>query len=278
MDLTVAFQGVPGSYSEQAARQHFGDEVTLLARPRFADLFDVLEESLAQHAILPVENTYAGGVLSAYDLLLENNLHIQGEVILRVHHALLARPGVKLEDLRYVRSHPQALEQCEQFLLRYGLEGVPHFNTAGSARDLASEAWPATGVIASAYSAELYDLEVLAPNIEDAPYNYTRFFVVGTTHAPRSRYNKTSIVFATRHETCALYDCLGELATRGINFTKVESRPRRNRPWEPIFFVDFEGHWSDENCQRALVGLLQRSAFVQLLGSYPGARGELVGI
>ena len=138
--------------------------------------------------------------------------------------------------------------------------------------------WPATGVIASAYSAELYDLEVLAPNIEDAPYNYTRFFVVGTTHAPRSRYNKTSIVFATRHETCALYDCLGELATRGINFTKVESRPRRNRPWEPIFFVDFEGHWSDEDCQRALVGLLQRSAFVQLLGSYPGARGELVGI
>ncbi len=140
MDLTVAFQGVPGSYSEQAARQHFGDEVTLLARPRFADLFDVLEESLAQHAILPVDNTYAGGVLSAYDLLLENNLHIQGEVILRVHHALLARPEVKLEDLRYVRSHPQALEQCEQFLLRYGLEGVPHFNTAGSARDLASEA------------------------------------------------------------------------------------------------------------------------------------------
>ncbi len=200
MDLTVAFQGVPGSHSEQAVRQHFGDEVTLLARPRFADLFDVLEESLAQHAVLPVENTYAGGVLSAYDLLLENNLHIQGEVILRaydlllennlhiqgevilrVHHALLARPGVKLDDLRYVRSHPQALEQCEQFLRRYGLEGVPHFNTAGSARDLTREAWQATGVIASARAAELYGLEVLAPNIEDSPHNYTRFFVVGAT-------------------------------------------------------------------------------------------------
>ncbi|MCY3934762.1 MAG: prephenate dehydratase [Chloroflexi bacterium] len=278
--MTVAFQGVPGSHSEQAVRQHFGDEVTLLAQPRFADLFDVLEESLAQHAVLPVENTYAGGVLSAYDLLLENNLHIQGEVILRVHHALLARPGVKLDDLRYVRSHPQALEQCEQFLRRYGLEGVPHFNTAGSARDLTREAWQATGVIASARAraAELYGLEVLAPNIEDSPHNYTRFFVVGTTHAPRSRYNKTSIVFATRHEPAALYDCLGELATRGINFTKVESRPRRNRPWEPIFFVDFEGHWSDDNCQRALVGLLQRAAFAKLLGSYPGARGELVGL
>ena len=278
MDLTVAFQGVPGSFSEQAAHQHFGDAVTLLAQPKFADLFDVLKDEQAHHAILPVDNTYAGGVLSAYDLLLENNLHIQGEIILHVHHALLARPGVKLDDLRYVRSHPHALEQCEQFLRRYDLEGIPHFNTAGSARDLNREAWPATGVIASARAAELYDLEVLAPNIEDAPYNYTRFFVVGTTHAPRGRYNKTSIVFATRHEPAALYDCLGELAKRGINITKVESRPRRNRPWEPIFFVDFEGHRSDENCQQALMGLLQRAAFVQLLGSYPGARGELVGI
>ena len=278
MSVIVAFQGIPGAYSEQAVRQHFGEAVAPLACPELADLFQAVRAGQAQHAMLAVENAQAGAVLGAYEQLLENDLRIQSEFILHVHHALLARPGVKLGDLRRVRSHPQALAQCEQFLRRHGLQAVPHFDTAGSARDLAAETWEATGVIASELAAELYQLEVLEPKIEDASFNYTRFFVIGVDDPPRGEYNKTSIVFATRHEPAALYVCLGELATRGINLTKVESRPRRNRPWEPIFFVDFEGHWRDANCQEALTALLQRASFVKMLGSYPAVEGELVGL
>lgn len=278
MKETVAFQGIPGAYSEQAVRQHFGAQVEPLACTELADLFEAVRTGAAQHAMLAVENAQAGSVLGAYEQLLESDLRIQGEVILHVHHALLARPGVKLGDLRRALSHPQALAQCEQFLRRHELEAVPHFDTAGSARDLAAEGWEGTGAIASALAAELYELEVLEPNIEDTPFNYTRFFVVGVDDPPRGAYNKTSIVFATRHEPAALYVCLGELATRGINLTKVESRPRRNRPWEPIFFVDFEGHWHDANCQEALTALLGRASFVKMLGSYPAVEGALVGL
>ena len=278
MNVTVAFQGIPGAYSEQAVREHFGDAVEALACAELADLFQAVRAGQAQHAMLAVENAQAGAVLGAYEQLLENDLRIQSEFILHVHHALLARPGIRLGDLRRVRSHPQALAQCEQFLRRHDLKAVPHFDTAGSARDLATEGWEATGVIASELAAELYQLEVLEPNIEDAPFNYTRFFVIGVDDPPRGEYNKTSIVFATRHEPAALYVCLGELATRGINLTKVESRPRRNRPWEPIFFVDFEGHWRDAACQEALTALLQRASFVKMLGSYPAVEGELVGL
>ena len=278
MNVTVAFQGIPGAYSEQAVREHFGDAVEALACGELADLFQAVRAGQAQHAMLAVENAQAGAVLGAYEQLLENDLRIQSEFILHVHHALLARPGIRLSDLRRVRSHPQALAQCEQFLRRHGLKAVPHFDTAGSAHDLATEDWEATGVIASELAAELYQLEVLEPNIEDAPFNYTRFFVIGVDDPPRGEYNKTSIVFATRHEPAALYVCLGELATRGINLTKVESRPRRNRPWEPIFFVDFEGHWRDAACQEALTALLQRASFVKMLGSYPAVEGELVGL
>lgn len=275
---TVAFQGIPGAFSEQAVRQHFSAQVEPLACSEQADLFDAVREGRAQHAMLAVENAQAGAVLGAYEQLLESDLSIQGEVILHVRHALLVKPGVKLGDLRRVVSHPQALSQCEQFLRRYELEAVPNFDTASSARDLAAGGANDTAAIASTVAAELYELEVLEPNIEDASLNYTRFFVIGVDDPPRGNYNKTSIVFATRHEPAALYVCLGEFATRGINLTKVESRPRRNRPWEPIFFVDFEGHWRDSHCQEALTALLQRASFVKMLGSYPAVEGSLVGM
>ena len=278
MKETVAFQGIPGAHSEQAVRQHFGAQVDPLACTELADLFEAVRAGRAQHAMLAVENAQAGSVLGAYEQLLESDLRIQSEVILHVHHNLLVQPGTKMSDLERVLSHPQALAQCEQFLRRHGLEAVPHFDTAGSARDLAANNWEGTGAIASALAADLYQLAVLEPNIEDAPHNYTRFFVIGFEDPPRGKYNKTSIVFATRHEPAALYVCLGELATRGINLTKVESRPRRNRPWEPIFFVDFEGHWRDEKCQEALTALLGRASFVKMLGSYPAVEGALVGL
>jgi len=267
----VAFQGIHGAYSEQAARQHFGAEVEVLPCPSFGDLFQAVLAQEATTGMLPVENALAGTVAQSYELLMENDLRIQGEVILHVRHALLAPQGTHLSDLQRVRSHPQALAQCEQFLRRYGLEPEPWYDTAGSARDLAAAPIPGVGAIASPLAAELYGLEVIEPNIEDVEFNFTRFFVVGLDDPERAERNKTSLVFATRHRPAALHQCLGEFATRGINLTKIESRPRRNRPWEYLFYLDFDGHWQDPNCEQALVALLRSASFVKMLGSYPAA-------
>lgn len=268
----VAFQGVHGANSELAIRQHFGDKVDVLPCHTLADVFEAIYEGKARYGLLPVENAFAGAVSKAYELLMDSDLRIQADVIHHVHHALLAPPGLALADIKHVRSHPQALAQCEQYLKRHGFEPVPWHDTAGSARDLAADPVPHTAVIASELAGKLYELEVLDTNIEDVPYNFTRFFVLGHEDPPRGEYNKTSLVFATRNRPAALYDCLGEFATRGINLTKIESRPRRNRPWEPVFYLDFEGHWQDKECQEALARLVQRASFVKMLGSYPAVK------
>jgi len=267
----VAFQGVSGAYSEEAARQFFGPEVETVPCRTLEDVFLAVEGGDADRGMLPVENAVAGSVSQSYELLMEHDLRVCAETILRVHHMLLALPGAALDELKRVRSHPQALAQCERYLARHGLEPTPAFDTAGSARDLAEHPEPGTGAIASALAAELYNLEILDRGIEDLPFNYTRFFILGLEDPPRSQHSKTSLVFTTRHQPGALYDSLGEFARRNINLTKIESRPRRNQPWQYLFYLDFEGHWQDPECEAALMGLLRRSSFVKLLGSYPAA-------
>jgi prephenate dehydratase len=276
----VAFQGVQGAYSEQAIRQHFGDTVDVYPCPVIGDLFSVLESQKVNYALLPVENALAGAVNQAYELLMDSDYRIQAEVILHVHHALMVPPGMHLDDVKYVRSHPQALAQCDRFLKRNGIEPIPWHDTAGAARDLAADPIPHTAAIASEMAGKLYKLDILQTEIEDVPFNFTRFFVLGHDDPPRGEYNKTSLVFATRNTPAALYHCLGEFALRGLNLTKIESRPRRNRPWEPVFYLDFEGHWQDPICQEALARLLQRASFVKMLGSYPAIKTgrESVGI
>jgi prephenate dehydratase len=268
----IAFQGIHGAYSEQAIRQHFGDTIDVYSCPTLNDLFATLQSGQVKYGILPIENALAGAVSQAYELLMDSDYRIQAEVILHVHHALLAPQDAKMEDLKYVRSHPQALAQCDAFIRRNDLKPIPWYDTAGSACDLAKEPVPHTAAIASELAGQLYNLTPLATEIEDVPFNFTRFFILGTDDPPRGEYNKTSLVFATRHAPAALYHCLGEFATRGLNLTKIESRPRRNRPWEPVFYLDFEGHWQDPVCQEALARLLQQASFVKMLGSYPAVK------
>ena len=267
---TVAFQGESGAYSEEAVRQYFADAEVTPCRT-FEGIFAAVEEGEADYGMLPIENSLAGSVIQAYELLMEHDLRVRAEAILRVRHNLMAAPGTTMEDLTRVKSHPQALAQCEHYLIRRGLEAIPHFDTAGSARDLAENPEPGCGVIASALAAELYGLEILESDVEDLRFNYTRFFVLGLEDPPRAQRSKTSLIFTTRHHPGALYDSLGEFARRNINLLKIESRPRRNRPWQYLFYLDFEGHWQDPECETALMGLLRRSSFVKLLGSYPAA-------
>ena len=278
MPEIVAFQGIHGANSEIAIRQHYGITVDTLPCNNLVELFASLTSGKADYALLPVENAFAGSVTGAYELLMDYDFRIQAEVILHVHHALMSLPDTDIDNIKYVRSHPQALAQCERFLQRFSFEPVKWYDTAGAAKDLASDKTAHVAAIAAKPAAELYGLKVLAEEIEDVEFNYTRFFVLGNEDPEPSNFNKTSVVFATRNRPSALYDCLGDFATRGINITKIESRPRRNRPWEPVFYLDFEGHWQDAVCQEALTNLLQKASFVKMLGSYPASESNSVGI
>lgn len=272
-EKTVAFQGENGAYSEEAIRQHFGSAARTLPCHNFEDMFAAVLDGQATCAILPVENSLAGTVARSYELLLEHDLRVQAEVILRVRHMLLAPPGTTLDDITRVQSHPQALAQCEAFLRRRGWEAIPAYDTAGSARDLAANPQPGTAAIASALAGKLYDLEILEREIEDQPVNSTRFFVVGHDSAPYNpdQSQKTSVVFAVGHQPASLYHCLGVFAEQQINLTKLESRPMRSRPWQYWFYLDFEGHICEERCEQALAGLLGKASMVKFLGSYPAA-------
>jgi prephenate dehydratase len=270
--LVVAFQGEKGAYSEQAVRQHFGDDVVPLPCLTFADIFEAVHTGQANRGMLPVENSVAGTVVPAYDQLVDHDLRIEAEVIVKVEHCLLVPPGTRAEEVTRAISHPQALAQCARTLRRMGIEAVSHFDTAGAARDLAANPTPGTGAIASALAAETYGLEIAVHHLEDLPFNFTRFFVLGDSDPPRQDPSKTSILFTTGHVPGALYAVLAELAERGINMTKIESRPRRNRPWHYLFYVDFEGHVDDPAVRDALLSILKQASLLKVLGSYPAAQ------
>ncbi len=266
----VAFQGEHGAFSEEACHQHYGAEVNTVSCHTIEDLFASLDDDRATEGVVPVENSAAGSINKASDLLLHHDLRIQGEIILRVRHNLLKLPD-NGDVIKEVRSHTQALAQCEQFLNNNGYEAVPWYNTAGSAKDLAESPEPDVAVIASALAAKTYGLEIVQRNIEDDSYNYTRFLIIGKGETEQTQNAKTSIVFATPHSPDGLSSCLGELADRNIKLIRLVSRPRRNYPWQYVFYVDFEGDWREPACGAAILGLVNRAAFVKMLGSYPAA-------
>ncbi len=268
--MRVAFQGERGAYSEAAAIGYFGTIDPAPCRT-LVEVFDAVEGGQADRGMVPVENSQAGSINETYDLLARRSLHIVGEHNQRIAHCLLALPEDSLEDIRTVLSHPQALAQCEAFLARGGWETVATYDTAGSARIVAGERRQGTAAIASRHAGGIYGLKILAEGIETSPMNYTKFLALALTFAPRADRAKTSVVFTTANVPGALYKALGVFATRGINLTKLESRPRRDRPWEYLFYVDFEGHQESPEGRAALAELTGVTAFLRVLGSYPRA-------
>ena len=275
--VKVSFQGVSGAYSEEAIREYFGKDAESIPCKTLAEVFAKVESGEANMGMVPIENAVAGSVAGSYELLMDHDLMISAEVIFRVHHMLLANPGTQVSDLKRVRSHPQALAQCQRYIARRGLDPDPAPDTAGSAHELAATPDTSTAVIASALAGELYGLEILDQEIEDFQFNFTRFFLISKEGAPHAQRNKTSLVFTTPHKPGVLYECLGEFARRNINLTKIESRPRLNKPWQYIFYLDFEGHSQEPKAEAAILGLLRRSSFVKLLGSYQAATTPFTG-
>jgi prephenate dehydratase len=268
-NVTVAFQGVPGAYSEIAALQAASNAAPQ-GFPTFHEVFAAVSSGQTQLGVVPVENSLAGTVQQAIDLLPETDLHITNEIIVRVKHQLLALPGVKLEDIKRVHSHPQALAQCDGFLAERHLTPINAFDTAGAAKELLERGAKDEAVIASKRASELYGLEVIASNIEDETFNYTRFLVLSKHEAPlRDAPYKTSVVFAVRHTPGFLLETLNQL--KGLNLTRIESRPRRDRAFSYLIYIDLEGGMHQPEVSSAMVGMLQKANFVKVIGSYPRA-------
>jgi len=270
--LLVAFQGEKGAYSEDACFKYFGGKVSTCPLPDFQSVFEAAEQDVVSHAVVPVENSIEGSVAQVNDLLLDHDLTISGEVIVPVKHYLLAYEGTTLESIKEIISHPQALGQCRKFLGSHSdWRVVPTYDTAGSARIVAEERRTDRAAIASKRAASVYGLKILKEEIQSEVSNFTRFFVLEKNPGQVKGANKTSIVFATKNAPGALHKCLGEFASRNVNLSKLESRPRKNKPWVYVFYADFEGNMDDPNCHAAIGGLLKTGAFVKILGSYKKA-------
>jgi len=268
----VAFQGEKGAYSEDACFRYFGASVKTQPFLDFQSVFEAVEKDKVTHAVVPVENSIEGSVAQVNDLLLDHDLTISGETMVPVKHYLMAFDDATMDTIREVMSHPQALGQSRKFLANHSDWHVtPCYDTAGSARMVAESKRKDIAAIASKRAASVYGLKILKEDIQSEEVNYTRFFVLEKNPSPVRGANKTSIVFATKNAPGALYSCLGEFASRNVNLSKLESRPRKNKPWVYVFYADLDGSMDDPDCHAAIGGLLKTGAFVKILGSYKKA-------
>jgi prephenate dehydratase len=269
----VTFQGELGAYSELAAREFFQKDTTVQPTQTFSGVFERVVNGDADFGMIPIENSLAGSIHENYDLLLEHDLVIVGEIKLRIKHHLIVMPGVSLEELRRVVSHPQALSQCRDFLKNLdGVTAEPVYDTAGSVKMLKESGARDLAAIASAQAAQDYGLEVLAAGIESNHHNYTRFLAIAKNGEPGEGAMKTSIVFSTQNKPGGLFKSLTVFALRDINLLKIESRPLFGSPWEYMFYLDLEGSNADEPCAKALGHLEELAASVRVLGTYEQGR------
>lgn len=279
--MKVAFQGIKGAYSEVAARQFFGTRATTLPCGSFAAVFTSVTAQRAERGIIPIENSLAGSIHQNYDLLLSHRLHIVGEVHLRIEHSLMALPASSLRMLNAVRSHPQALAQCEAFFRKHRrIQPEPFFDTAGAAQSVAEGGDLRTGAIAGAEAAKLYGLTILKKNLESKTHNFTRFLILGRAPVRLSKASqaKCSIVFSPKsNRTGILFTILGVFAVRGIDLLKIESRPDPKSPFQYLFYLDLQGNPADPDIREAFGQVKQLTRMFRVLGAYPMGKGNFYG-
>jgi chorismate mutase/prephenate dehydratase len=269
--LRIAFQGELGAYSEMAVYSFFGESVEVKPCKSFDEVFESVKTGDVDYGVVPIENSIEGSVNRTYDLFLEYDLKVCGEIIIRISHCLIAHKGTKIDQIKTVYSHPQALAQCRKFLEQHKLRAISTFDTAGSVKMIKEEKLTDAAAIASERAAKIYNMTILEKEIEDIKNNSTRFFVLDKKDSPYSGKDKTSIIFAAKSVPGALYKILKEFADRNINLTKIESRPTKSTPWEYHFYLDFEGHRTEAKCQQALEAIKDKTVFVKILGSYKAA-------
>ncbi|MGF1594353.1 MAG: prephenate dehydratase [Kiloniellaceae bacterium] len=267
----IAFQGVPGAYSDMACRAAY-PQMTTLPCTSFEDTFAAVRDRRARHAMIPIENSSAGRVADIHHLLPESGLHIVGEHFQKVEHQLLAPKGTTRAQIRTVHSHVQALSQCRHYTRREGLTPVTHADTAGAAKEVAELGDPTRAAIASALAGEIYGLQVLDANVQDIPHNTTRFIVMAEEPIDPPIDDGpviTTFVFRVRSVPAALYKALGGFATNGVNITKLESYIIDGSFTVAQFYADIEGHPENRMVRLALEELSFFSREVKILGVYP---------
>lgn len=274
-ELSIAFLGPLGTYSEEAALKQFGQGRSAIVCGTIDEVFRTVEARQADYGVVPVENSTEGAIGLTLDLLLESPLKVCGEIMLPIHHCLLSKQD-DIGQITHVFSHAQSLSQCHEWLNKNLSKAQREAVTSNAyaakmIHDLVSTPGTFAAAIASKRAAELFDLNVLAENIEDDPNNTTRFLVLGKQDVAPSGKDKTSLVMATQNKPGAMVGLLEPLAKHGVSMTKFESRPSKQGLWDYVFFVDVEGHMTDAPVKAALDDLRLRASWLKVLGSYPAA-------
>lgn len=266
----VGYQGVPGAYGEEATYTYFKEEWSQIkAHESFEDVIEALLEGKIDYGVLPIENSSAGEILDTYDLIKNHNLYIIGEQSIKIEHNLLGIKGSQIDDIEEVYSHPQGLSQSKEFLRKHPkMKLCPYVNTATACQYVANLKDPTKAAIGSKRAANLYDLEVLQPNIHFNKNNFTRFIILANEMSITDECDKISIVFSTEHVSGSLYNILGHFAHNGLNLLKIQSRPLLEKKWEYYFFADLEGNLQDANVLIALSQIMKQCSFFKILGNY----------
>lgn len=268
-EATVVYQGAPGSYSEAAMKQFFGEGVKNFCVESFRDAMIAIEEGAADYAVLPIENSTAGIVSQIYDLLVEFENYIVGEQIIPIRHCLMAPEGATMESIERVYSHAQSLMQSERFLSRHSAwQQVSMQNNAFAAQKVAKDGDIHQAAIASEYAAKAYGLSILRKGVNSSESNSTRFIIVTNQKVFCREAKKISLVVEILHESGSLYHVLSHFIYNGLNMTRIESRPIEDRSWEYRFFIDFDGNLEDPAVRNALRGLRDETRSMRILGNY----------
>lgn len=268
-DVRVVYQGVEGAYSHEAALKYFGEDVDAYHVKSWEDAMEEVEKGKADYAVIPIENSSAGAVIDNYDLLINHDNVIVGEIFLPVRHALLGLPAASPEDIRVVYSHPQALMQCSQYLNAHPQwKQISVENTAVSAKKIIEEQDCHQAAVASETAGKLYGLSVLASSINHNKDNTTRFIILAKEKIYCKDAGRISISFELPHKTGTLYNMLGNFIYCGVNMVMIESRPIPGRNWEYRFFVDIEGNLADAAIQNALHSISEEALNIRILGNY----------
>lgn len=280
---SVAFQGEPGAFSEEAVLDFFASS-TPVPVPTWRSIFEAVASGTVDAGVVAIENSLAGSIRETYDLLSEFDLRIVGEVSVPVRLSLLALPGQRIEDIERVYSKAEALAQADEFLRTRGWTVLTAYNTAGAARMIAERGELGAAAIASPRVAAIFGLEELAADVQGTTRNRTRFAVLAREPLADAWLRpvtgrdemacKTTLVWAVRNVPGSLYRCLGAFATRGINLSRLESRPSRATRWEYVFWADLDADAGEPACAAALDALRGEAAMVRVLGSYPPAVEE----